>query len=42
MTQMLKSFQNALQGGGQLSHVTEKSEEFYEWRDKETPLQCTA
>lgn len=37
MTQMLKSFQNALQGGGRLSHVTEKSKEFYEWRDKETP-----
>ncbi len=37
MTQMLKSFQNALTGGGRLSHVTEKNKEFYEWRTKEAP-----
>ena len=37
MTQMLKSFQNALLGGGRLSHVTESNEDFYEWRSKDPP-----
>jgi DNA helicase-2/ATP-dependent DNA helicase PcrA len=37
MTQMLKSFQNALPGGGRLSHVTESNKDFYEWRNKEPP-----
>ena len=37
MTQMLKSFQNALLGGGRLSHVTDNNREFYEWRNKDAP-----
>ena len=37
MTQMLKSFQNALPGGGRLSHVTESNKDFYEWRNKDPP-----
>ena len=37
MTQMLKSFQNALPGGGRLSHGTESNKDFYEWRNKEPP-----